>query len=56
MLFFLSSMIPLELIWIFCHLIHMYPPIGLLRERLLDLMVALVTMFNYVPAAPFGNQ
>jgi hypothetical protein len=40
----------------FCHLIHIYPPICLLRGRLLDLVAALVAMFNFVPAAPFGHQ
>jgi hypothetical protein len=40
----------------FCHLIHMYPLTCLLRGGLLDLVAALVAMFNFVPAAPFGHQ
>jgi hypothetical protein len=54
--FFLSIMMQQELIRIFSHLIHMYPPTCLLRGRLLDLVAALVAMFNFVPAAPFGHR
>jgi hypothetical protein len=45
-----------ESIHIFCHLIHMYHLTCLLHGRLLDLVAALVAMFNFVPAAPFGHQ
>jgi hypothetical protein len=50
---FLSNMMQLESIRIFCYLILMSLPTFLLLGRLLYLVVGLVEMFNFVPAAPF---
>jgi hypothetical protein len=53
---FLSSMMQLESIQIFCHLLLVSPPTYLLRGSLPDMVLALVEMFNVVPSAPLGHQ